>query len=137
MFVGINKIVKNELDTKLKPIENGRLRPIHVLDINGFIAENVVVGGVRRSAMICLFDDSDDEVRTAKSDFEHINKYKLYQRYRSNNSVYYKEYDNKEELRKVITKNMKELYYSGTGEPGFINSYAAKLRRNDFQIVNP
>jgi ribonucleoside-triphosphate reductase len=47
-----------------------KLRPIEVHDIVCKIAEVVVVGGVRRSALISLSDLSDPEVRDCKSDSE-------------------------------------------------------------------
>lgn len=50
MFEGIEKVVRNELDPSLEPLEdagNGykRVRPIHILDIGNLIGNNVVVGG--------------------------------------------------------------------------------------------
>ena len=51
MFSGIDKVLKNKIDTYLKPIETdekgyGKVRPIHILDIGNLIGANVVVGGV-------------------------------------------------------------------------------------------
>ncbi len=43
------------------------LKPIDVHDICCHIADVVVVGGVRRSAMICIFDKDDVEMQTCKS----------------------------------------------------------------------
>lgn len=50
MFEGIEKVLRNELDPSLEPLEdvgNGykRVRPIHILDIGNLIGNNVVVGG--------------------------------------------------------------------------------------------
>jgi ribonucleoside-triphosphate reductase (thioredoxin) len=45
MFTTIDKIIKNQLDERLAPIENGKLRPIHVMDICNAVAYNVVSGG--------------------------------------------------------------------------------------------
>mgnify|MGYP001026068290 CR=1 FL=1 len=50
MFEGIEKVLRNELDPSLSPLEdvgNGykRVRPIHILDIGNLIGNNVVVGG--------------------------------------------------------------------------------------------
>lgn len=52
MFVGIDKVLKNQVDTYLDPIETdekgyGKVRPIHILDIGNLIGANVVVGGKR------------------------------------------------------------------------------------------
>src|SRR5690606_11228651 len=71
MFEGIEKVVRNELDPSLEPLEdagNGykRVRPVHVLDIGNLIGNNVVVGGVRRTAEIFLFDADDYESMFAK-----------------------------------------------------------------------
>lgn len=44
-----------------------QLRPIEVFGIACYIAQIVVVGGVRRSATICLFDHDDHEMLNAKS----------------------------------------------------------------------
>jgi hypothetical protein len=50
MFDGITKVLRNEIDPSLAPLEdvgNGyqRVRPIHILDIGNLIGNNVVVGG--------------------------------------------------------------------------------------------
>src|SRR5690625_2220272 len=50
MFEGIEKVIKNEIDPSLEPLEKAgdnlvKLRPIHVLDIGNLIGNNVVVGG--------------------------------------------------------------------------------------------
>lgn len=66
MFTVIDKVIKDKLDERIAPIENGKLRPIHVMDICNAVAYNVVSGGVRRSAQICLFDFDDNEVMFAK-----------------------------------------------------------------------
>lgn len=71
MFQGIEKVIKNEIDPTLAPPERVdklrvKLRPIHVLDIGNLIGNNVVVGGVRRTAEIFLFDPDDYECMFAK-----------------------------------------------------------------------
>lgn len=50
MFVGIEKVINNEIDTSLEPLEkvgenHVKVRPVHVLDIGNLIGNNVVVGG--------------------------------------------------------------------------------------------
>lgn len=71
MFDGFDKVIKNQLDPTLDPIEVdergfGNVRPIHILDMGNFIGNNVVVGGVRRTSEIVLFDEDDDECLWAK-----------------------------------------------------------------------
>lgn len=73
MFEGIDKVLKNKMDPyleQLEPSDKGEgymhVRPIHVLDIGNLIANNVVAGGVRRSAELFLMDSDDYESMTAK-----------------------------------------------------------------------
>lgn len=71
MFDGISKVFRNEIDTSLASLEdagNGykRVRPVHILDIGNLIGNNVVVGGVRRTAEIFLLDADDYESMFAK-----------------------------------------------------------------------
>jgi ribonucleoside-triphosphate reductase (thioredoxin) len=52
MFEGIEKVLKNEIDPSLAPLEKVgenrvKIRPVHVLDIGNLIGNNVVVGGRR------------------------------------------------------------------------------------------
>jgi ribonucleoside-triphosphate reductase (thioredoxin) len=52
MFEGITKVLRNEIDPSLAPLEcvynsqYSKVRPIHILDIGNLIGNNVVVGGV-------------------------------------------------------------------------------------------
>lgn len=73
MFVGIDKVLKNKMDESLAPLETSskgegyvHIRPVHILDISNLIANNVVAGGVRRSAQLFLFDADDYESLLAK-----------------------------------------------------------------------
>jgi ribonucleoside-triphosphate reductase (thioredoxin) len=71
MFDGITKVLRNEIDPSLAPLEDGgngykKVRPIHILDIGNLIGNNVVVGGVRRTAEIFLMDSDDYESIFAK-----------------------------------------------------------------------
>lgn len=71
MFEGIGRVLRNEIDPGLAPLEdagNGykHVRPIHVMDMANLIGNNVVVGGVRRTAEIFLFDEDDYESLFAK-----------------------------------------------------------------------
>jgi ribonucleoside-triphosphate reductase (thioredoxin) len=71
MFEGFRKVIQNEIDPSLAPIEvdedgYGKLRPIHIVDMANLIGYNVVVGGVRRTAEIVLGDADDFEFIFAK-----------------------------------------------------------------------
>ena len=76
MFEGIEKVLKGTMDNAIKPPkyyyanENlhmwRKVRPIHILDIGNLIGNNVVVGGVRRTAEIFLCDADDWECILAK-----------------------------------------------------------------------
>ncbi|MGF7045725.1 ribonucleoside-diphosphate reductase alpha chain/ribonucleoside-triphosphate reductase [Paenibacillus sp. DS2015] len=85
MFDGINRVLKNEIDPSLAPLDEvltcyhddetddcgnpsgySRVRPVHILDIGNLIGNNVVVGGVRRTAEIFLMDADDYECIFAK-----------------------------------------------------------------------
>lgn len=74
MFEGFERVIKGEIDPHLKPWEkvekNGnqhvRLRPVGIVDMANLVGYNVVVGGVRRTAEIALFDSDDWECIFAK-----------------------------------------------------------------------
>ncbi|MCS1350363.1 hypothetical protein NXZ84_02060 [Mechercharimyces sp. CAU 1602] len=71
MFEGIDRVLKNQIDPHLDPPEQlgggyAKVRPIHILDIGNLVGNNVVVGGVRRTAEIYLFDSDDYESMFAK-----------------------------------------------------------------------
>lgn len=55
------------LDAKLHAAKGRQLRPIEVLDIDCIIADAVLAGGIRRAALIILYDRDDQEMLTAKS----------------------------------------------------------------------
>lgn len=55
----IRRVLSNAVGRKLRPIE--------VHDIVCYIADVVVVGGVRRAALISLFDQDDEEMMLAKA----------------------------------------------------------------------
>jgi len=105
------QIFKNALGRQLKPIE--------AHDIMCKIGEVVVVGGVRRSAMISLSNINDIEMAQAKAGnwWE-----KNSQRALSNNSV---AYSRKPEMQQFIAE-WKSLYDSKSGERGIYNVAAAQ-----------
>jgi intein/homing endonuclease len=109
-----------------KPVD-GKLKPIHCLDICNIIGQNVVVGGVRRTSEIAIISPYDTECINAKRNLTPDK----YHRFMSNNSVYLEEKPTKEQLTKIF-QSIREC-----GEPGFINVQEAKRRREDFAGMNP
>lgn len=97
------------------------LKPIECHDIMCKIGEVVVVGGVRRSAMISLSNINDIEMAQAKAGnwWE-----KNSQRALSNNSV---AYSRKPEMQQFIAE-WKSLYDSKSGERGIYNVAAAQTQ---------
>ena len=118
------KVFKNAVGRQLKPIE------CH--DIMCKIGEVVVVGGVRRSAMISLSNINDIEMAAAK----HGNWWEQNpQRSLSNNSV---AYSRKPDMAQFIAE-WKSLYDSKSGERGIYNvaaaqKQAAKYGRRDSEV---
>lgn len=102
----IRSILKGAIGRKLSPAE--------VSDIICHLADCVVVGGVRRSALICLFDPDDQEMLTYKkgSWWE-----KNPQRGRANISAHIlRKGANKEQFESIIDA----CFESGSGEPGVV-----------------
>lgn len=91
--------------------EGRQLTTLEVYDICCALAEVVVVGGVRRSAMISFSDPNDESMRHAK-DWKRGNF--PIKRYMSNNSAYFEGRPNKE----VFDREWKQLAESGSGERG-------------------
>lgn len=129
MFEKINKVIVQT--------SNNELRSIDILDIATIISENVVSGGVRRSAMMIICDEDDNEVINAKSniytvvDGNWIENQEISHRKMSNNSVLYK--------KKPSLERIKEIIHSIriNGEPGFINATEATRRKGTFDGCNP
>jgi ribonucleoside-diphosphate reductase alpha chain len=102
-----------KLEGILEAKEDGdKLEPIEVHDIICYIADAVLAGGIRRSALICLFSADDDEMIACKSGaWWETNP----QRGRANNSAVI--------LRHRVTKDYfmdlwARIKASGAGEPG-------------------
>ena len=99
-----------------KEAQGRKLSSIEAHDIMCKIGEVVVVGGVRRSAMISLSNLSDDKMRHAKS-----GEFPAH-RYLANNSVAYVEKpDSLSFMREWMA-----LVESGSGERGVFNRQASK-----------
>ncbi len=110
-----------EFTTRMfKEAAGRRLSTLECHDLMCKIADIVVVGGVRRSAMISLFDCTDDRLSSAKSGawWE-----KNGQRRLANNSAVY---ENRRPDVGFFMKKWKELYDSKSGEPGFFSRYACQ-----------
>jgi ribonucleoside-triphosphate reductase len=106
LLKGVEAILKSAIGRKLKPIE--------VHDIVCIIADGVLSGGIRRAALISLFDKDDKEMLTSKHG-EWWNKHPY--RARANNSAML--------LRSKVSKDEFKYVYdmciqSNAGEPGFI-----------------
>ena len=125
MFEKIHNVI-TEGAFSHKPVD-GKLEPIHCLDICNLVGNNVVVGGVRRTAEIAIISPDDKECVNAKRNLTPDK----FHRFMSNNSVYLEEKPTKEQLTKIF-QSIREC-----GEPGFINVQEAKRRREDFAGMNP
>lgn len=135
MFTKINRVIEK---AGMRTSENTvKLKPIDCLDIANIIGENVVVGGVRRTAEIVLIDADDKECIQAKSQLykksggKWVIDPEIAHRQMSNNSIYYQ----KKPTREMLHWHMQQMRYSG--EPGWVNEEAGKKRRPNFQGVNP
>lgn len=95
------------------------LRPIDAHDIMCAIGNAAVSGGVRRTAMISLFDYDDSKMAESKNgDFERDNS----QRWNANNSAVWPEggFNQMEFMKRFL-----EMVESGRGEPGIFNRQSA------------
>ena len=110
---------------KFKGAVGRRLSSIECHDLMCKIGEIVVVGGVRRSALISLSNLSDDRMRHAKSgewyDEPEKNIYRFGYRSLANNSVAYTEKPDAMSFLREWTS----LAESGSGERGIFNRQAA------------
>lgn len=129
MFEKMNRIFSNR--------EDGKLRTIDVLDIATIISENVVSGGVRRSAMMAICDEDDEEVIHAKQniykvvDGKWMEDHEISHRKMSNNSILYMHRPTPERITEIINS------IKINGEPGFINAAEALRRKPTFRGCNP
>lgn len=99
------------------------LRSIDAHDIMCAVGNAAVSGGVRRTAMISLFDFDDEDMRRAKDgDFERDNS----QRWNANNSAVWPDHGL---TQMEIMRVMQEMFEGGRGEPGIFNRQAAMVSR--------
>ncbi len=90
-----------------------KLSPLECHDIMCHIANAVLAGGIRRSAMISLFSPSDEEMLTCKfGNWWELNE----QRGRANNSAVLLRSDT---TREQFFDLWQKIELSGSGEPGF------------------
>ena len=115
---------------RFKDAQGRKLSSLECHDIMCKIGEVIVMGGVRRSAMISLSNLSDDRMRHAKSGawWEHDP-----QRALSNNSVAYTE---KPDAISFMREWM-ALVESGSGERGIFNRVAAKKQAEKYGRRDP
>ena len=106
---------------KFKAAAGRRLYPVECHDIMCKIGEVVVVGGVRRSALISLSNLNDDQMAHAKSGMWWENEG---QRALANNSVAYKE---KPQMG-TFMREWLSLYESKSGERGIFNRQSAQVQ---------
>lgn len=114
------------------------LKPIDCLDFATIIAENVVSGGVRRSAEIVFCDNDEKEVLMAKANLYYQDENGQWKsnedylhRMMSNNTVFYKQKPSMEVLKKHFD------IMKVSGEPAMANFEAMQKRREDVQGGNP
>lgn len=104
----------HNLQKVLDSVEDGsQLTPLQVHDMMCYIADAVLAGGIRRAALICLFNIDDEEMLTCKfGNWWELNP----QRARANNSaVIVRNRVTEEDFKKLWDK----IKASGCGEPGF------------------
>lgn len=139
MFEKISRVIKKAgmRDGAQDEKKRIKLKPIDALDVANIIGENVVVGGVRRTAEIVLVDQDDNEAIDAKTHLYkqvdgkwEVNR-ELLHRQMSNNSIYYRRKPTRERLHWQLER----MRYSG--EPGWVNAEAGEKRRPNFNGVNP
>ena len=117
------RVLLDFVRNKVLQRQGQRLRPIDAHDIMCVVGNAAVSGGVRRTAMISLFDPSDHEMLRAKSgDFELNNSF----RWNANNSVVWPE----EGISQPdFIQQFMEMVTNGRGEPGiFSRANANKLK---------
>lgn len=103
------KVFKNAQGRKLKPIE--------VFSVMCYVAQIVVVGGVRRSATIALFDKDDQEMRRAKTGTWWVQN--PHYAMANVSAVFESKPDDME-----FFDFWRDLVASGAGEPGMLNRRA-------------
>lgn len=102
----IDKIIEDRGETQLKPIE--------VHDTICLVSEAVLSGGIRRSALISLFDNDDEEMLNAKSISKKWWEFAPYRARANNSAVFHRDHTKKKDFNRM----WEAVENSGTGEPG-------------------
>ena len=95
------------------------LRPLDAHDIMCAVGNAAVSGGVRRTAMISLFDFDDNEMRHSKSGQNLVGNE---QRWNANNSAVW---PNRDLSQAEVTRYLLDMVESGAGEPGIFSRRSA------------
>jgi ribonucleoside-triphosphate reductase len=128
--------LKQLLDSTRETILNAQGRKLTSLECHDIMCEvgnAAVSGGVRRTAMISLFDYEDDEMRNCKNGHDFPTR-----RWNANNSAVWPE----EITEDAIRRQMAEMDDGGRGEPGIFSRHAANtlkpIRRKSYDFgTNP
>ena len=132
------RICLDQLRSVLNNAVGRQLQPIEVHDMNCYIADAVLAGGIRRAAMISLFDKDDMDMLSCKAGAW----YELHaHRGRANNSVVLHRDETTEEEFHALWKRVED---SGAGEPGIFwtNDYdwgtnpCAEIALRPYQFCN-
>ncbi|NWJ48333.1 MAG: recombinase [Chloroflexi bacterium] len=124
------RVMLDFVRSKLLSRQGSFLRPTDAHDIMCVVGNAAVSGGVRRTAMISLFDFDDVEMRQCKTgDFEREHSY----RWNANNSAVWP----KGGLSQIdVAHQVLDMVSSGRGEPGIFNREATynmmPMRRNKY-----
>lgn len=113
--------LKNLMDFTKKIIlkrQGQKLHPIDVHDILCKLGETIVAGGVRRSALICLFDMDDEEMMNCKNGDNLVGNE---QRWMANNSAVWKD----DVTQSQLLKQMFNMIDGQRGEPGIFSRFNA------------
>lgn len=168
MFTGFMSVLQGKIDPTIAPPERVdeqfvRVRPIHILDIGNLVGNNVVVGGVRRTAEIFLADHDDWEVIFAKYGINGIwNEEKHHSVMNALEGVlgevptwlrelplndadarplhHRRMSNNSIAFEKKPSREMLNLIFTimqSEGEPGFVNLESANKRRVNAEGLNP
>lgn len=130
------RITLDFMRRKILSRQGSFLRPIDAHDMMCVVGNAAVSGGVRRTAMISLFDPDDQEMLQSKSgDFERENSH----RWNANNSVVWPVGGL---TQQEFIHQFMEMVDSGRGEPGIFNREGANTmkpaRRKDADFgTNP
>ena len=168
MFIGIEKVIRDEFDAYIDEMRESsikqlyKVRPIHIMDICNLIGNNVVVGGVRRTAEIFLFDVDDYECMFAKygingiwNEEKHLDVIEKAEKLGINISLLKEMKLNDPNIKPLHSRRMSnnsirftekpsqevlDLIFAlikGEGEPGFVNIESALKRRPNAVGLNP